>query len=90
MAKYLETQMDGPTIKVCCAKATWNNDDKVFMSYELAKQLCANYYDNEVKIYQSWAIFLEIKNDHFLYPLEMNMSLAVLIWAEVELFFFIR
>jgi hypothetical protein len=53
MAKYLETQMDGPTIKVCCAKATWNNDDKVFMSYELAKQLCANYYDNEVKIYQS-------------------------------------
>jgi hypothetical protein len=53
MAKYLETQMDGPTIKVCYAKATWNNDDEVFMSYELTKQLCANYYDNEVKIYQS-------------------------------------
>jgi hypothetical protein len=53
MAKYLETQMDDPTIKVCCAKATWNKDDEVFMSYRLAKQIRTNQYDNEVKIYQS-------------------------------------
>jgi hypothetical protein len=53
MAKHLEIQMDDPTIKVYCIKATWNKDDEVFMSYKLTKQIRANRYYNKVKIYQS-------------------------------------
>jgi len=53
MAKYLKTQIDDPTIKVCLVKVEWNKDDKVFMNRELAKKFHANRYDDEVKIYQS-------------------------------------
>jgi hypothetical protein len=45
--------MDDPTIKMFCAKATWNKDDEVFMSHGLVKQIYTNCCGNEVKIYQS-------------------------------------
>jgi len=60
--------MDDPTIKVCFAKAIWNKDDEGFISHELAKQICANRYDNEVKIYQSCQSCLKCENVIFDIP----------------------
>jgi hypothetical protein len=51
MVKYIKTQKNDLTIKVCYIKATWKKDNKVFMSHELPKQFRANHYGNEIKIY---------------------------------------
>jgi len=79
--------MNNPTIKVCCEKATLNKVDEVFISHELTKQFHGNRYGNEVKIYQSWPILLKMRKDHFLYPFEINMALAVSIWAKMKFFY---
>jgi len=79
MNKYLEAQIDDSTIKVYYASSAWNKDNEVSKGYVLIKQFHANSYINEVKMYQSWPTLLEMRKGYFLYHLEINMSLIVLI-----------